>query len=128
MATERKRSDDEALGSPADPRIAPGRDPMIGTVPDLRRHPRMNVSWPVVVRTKEHVFHIETVNVSARGAKVRLKEPLEVGTLAQLHFKPPDDRPRNLSAIVWRVDPDGLVFFFIDEMPLDQAQMSRSPA
>ncbi len=70
----------------------------------------------------------QTVNVSARGAKVRLKEPLEVGTLAQLHFQPPDDRPRNLSAIVWRVDPDGLVFFFIDEMPLDQAQMSRSPA
>ena len=101
---------------------------MIGAAPDLRRHPRMNVSWPVVVRTNEHVFHIETVNVSARGAKVRLKEPLEVGTLAQLHFQPPDGRPRNLSAIVWRVDPDGLVFFFIDEMPLDQAQMSRSSA
>ena len=101
---------------------------MIGTVPDLRRHPRMKVSWPVLVRTNEQVFHVETVNVSARGAKVRLKEPLEVGTLAQLHFQPPDGRPRNLSAIVWRVDPDGLVFFFIDEMPLDQAQMSRSPA
>ena len=51
-----------------------------------------------------------------------------MGTLAQLQFQPPDGRPRNLSAIVWRVDPDGLVFFFIDEMPLDQAQMSRSPA
>ena len=124
----RRRSDDEALGSPADPRIVPGRDPMIGAGPDLRRHPRMNVSWPVLVRTNEHVFHVETVNVSARGAKVRLKEVLEVGTLAQLHFQPPDGRPRNLSAIVWRVDPDGLVFFFIDEMPLDQAQMSRSPA
>ena len=95
---------------------------------DQRRHPRANVSWPAVVTANGHVFHIETVNVSARGAKVRLKEPLEVGTPAQVHFHPPDDPPRNLSAIVWRVDPDGLVFFFIDEMPLDQAQMSRSPA
>jgi len=101
---------------------------MIGEGPDLRRHHRMNVSWPVVVRTNEQIFHIETINVSARGAKVRLKEPLEVGTLAQLHFQPPDDRPRNLSAIVWRVDSDGVVFFFIDEMPLDPAQISRSPA
>jgi hypothetical protein len=81
---------------------------------ERRRYPRADVSWPVVVEVDSHVFRIESLNVSARGAKLRPKEPLQVGSLALLYFHPPDGPPLNLSAMVWRADPDGLVFFFLD--------------
>ena len=82
--------------------------------PDLRRHPRARVSWPVTVEAGDKRLHLETVNLSPFGAKLRLDDsPLEPGTLAQLHFRPRVGRPLDVQAIVWRTDPDGLAFFFI---------------
>ena len=82
--------------------------------PDLRRHPRAKVSWPVTVKAGDRSFDLETINLSPFGAKVRLEEPLfELGTPAELHFEPPDGPPLDVHAIVWRRDPDGSAFFFI---------------
>ena len=82
--------------------------------PDLRRHPRARVSWPVTVEAGNRRLHLETVNLSPFGAKLRLDDsPLEPGTLAQLHFRPRDGRPLDVQAIVWRTDRDGPAFFFI---------------
>ncbi len=81
--------------------------------PDLRRHPRAKVSWPVTVEAGDRLYYLETVNLSPFGTKVSLKEPLEVGSQARLHFTPPGGRPLDVQAIVWRADNDGPAFFFI---------------
>jgi len=96
--------------------------------PDQRRHPRANVRWPVVVEAGGRTFQLETVNISSRGAKVRPKEELGEGSLAELHFHPPGDRIFDVSAIVWRVDLDGLAFFFFGDSALDPAQYPSAPA
>lgn len=95
---------------------------------DARRHPRVNVSWSGIVRTNGHDVPIQTVNVSVRGAKVQSQEKLETGTLAQVRLDLPDDRPLAVPAIVWRSDPDGLAFFFIDDIPLNLSRYSLVPA
>jgi len=81
--------------------------------PELRRHPRAKVSWPVVVESGERLYHLQTVNLSPFGAKVSLREPLQVGSKARLHIELPDGRPLDVQAIVWRTDSDGPAFFFI---------------
>ena len=82
--------------------------------PDLRRHPRARVSWPVTVEIGDERLQLETVNLGPFGAKLRLENPpLRPGTPAQLHFRPPDGHPLDAQAIVWRTDPDGPAFFFI---------------
>lgn len=80
---------------------------------DLRRHPRSNVSWPVIVQAGGRSFERRTVNLSPVGAKVVLDEPLSVGSSARLRFKPPQGRQLDVDAIVWRRDPDGSAFFFV---------------
>jgi PilZ domain-containing protein len=82
--------------------------------PDLRRHPRARVCWPVTVTSGDRSFELETINLSPFGAKIRVDEPLfELGAKAQLHFEPPEGHPLDVQAIVWRRDPDGSAFFFI---------------
>jgi len=81
--------------------------------PELRRHPRAAVNWPVTVEAGERRYHLQTINLSPFGAKVMSKEPFEVGSPARLHFDPPEGRPLDVQAIVWRTDVDGSAFFFI---------------
>lgn len=82
--------------------------------PDLRRHPRARVSWPVTVDIGDQRLELEAMNLSPFGAKLRLDHPiLRPGTPAQLHFHAPDGRLLDVQAIVWRTDPDGPAFFFI---------------
>jgi len=40
--------------------------------PDLRRHPRARVSWPVTVEADDQRLHLETVNLGPFGAKLKL--------------------------------------------------------
>ena len=92
-------------------------------VPDLRRHPRVSVSWAVTVEAGDKRFHLHTLNLSPFGAKVGLaEERLEPGTPAHLRLHPPVGRPVDVEAIVWRADADGPAFFFIgiesDGLPL----------
>ena len=82
--------------------------------PDLRRHPRAKVSWPVTVEVGDQRFDLHTLNLSPFGAKVSLAEPPpELGMPAHLRFRPPGGPPLDVEAIVWRHDTDGLAFFFI---------------
>ncbi len=93
--------------------------------PDCRRHPRIHVRWPVTVDTGESVFHLETLNLSLFGAKVRLDSPrLEPGLAARLGFRPPAGSPLEVLAIVWRTDPDGAAFFFIS---VENSAVTRWP-
>lgn len=83
---------------------------------DRRRHPRTDVSWLVVVEAGQRRFLLQTVDISARGAKVRPRERLDIGTPAQLRFRPPDGTPFNVPALVWRTDSDGLAFLFMGDI------------
>ena len=85
-----------------------------GPIPERRRHPRTQVSWPVFVEASSGVLHLETVNLGPHGAKVKATDWLPEGTTVMLHLHPPDEPPIDISAVVWRVDPDGLVFFFVE--------------
>jgi hypothetical protein len=81
---------------------------------DCRRHPRVQVAWPVTVDTGDSLLQLETLNLSLFGAKLGPgSRPLEPGTPARLLFRPPAGSPLDLPAIVWRADPDGLAFFFV---------------
>ena len=84
--------------------------------PDRRRHPRSDDSWLVVVEAGKRRFLLQTVDISARGAKVRPRERLDIGTPAQLRFRPPDGAPFNIPALVWRADSDGLAFLFMGDI------------
>ena len=70
---------------------------------DRRRHPRSDVSWLVVVEAGKRRFLLQTMDISARGTKVRPRERLDIGTPAQLRFRPPDGTPFNVPALVWRL-------------------------
>jgi len=94
--------------------------------PELRRHPRTAVSWPVTVETERRRLYLRTTNMSAVGAKVSASEPLEVGTSAQLHFRRPDGRLLDVQARVSRADADGLVFAFVGDVG-DAVLLSAEP-
>jgi hypothetical protein len=90
--------------------------------PEHRRHTRVVTSWPVTVRTGARLLRLQTLNLSALGAKVCLQHPLpagrlEVGQPALLRLEPPDGPPVEVEAIVWRTDDDGPAFFFIGTTP-----------
>ncbi|HEU4438811.1 MAG TPA: PilZ domain-containing protein [Methylomirabilota bacterium] len=96
-------------------------DPHLVTGPrpaEHRRHARVVTSWPVTVQTGDRLLRLQTLNLSALGAKVSLQHPLpsgrlEVGRSALLRLEPPDRPPVEVEAIVWRTDDDGPAFFFL---------------
>lgn len=52
------------------------------------------------------------VDISAHGAKVTPRIWLRSGTSVRPQFVPPDGRPLRVGSWVWRIDADGLAFFF----------------
>jgi hypothetical protein len=73
---------------------------------EQRRYPRQRVSWPVVLETDDRISCVETIDFSARGAKLCLRKPLALGSVVNVHIHPED-------SAAWRSDPDGMAFFFI---------------
>ena len=65
-------------------------------------------------------------------ATVRPMERLGEGSLAQLHFHPPNGSSFDVEAIVWRVDRDGLAFCFTHDqqrrLSTLLAQLAGAPA
>ena len=78
---------------------------------------RASVSWTVFARVRGQRFRFHTVDVSARGAKLRPKGDLQAGTPLTLQFVKPNGRPVRVSAMVWRVDADGLGVLFLGTAP-----------
>jgi hypothetical protein len=74
---------------------------------------RANVSWTVFAQVRGQRFRFHTVDVSARGAKLRPKGDLQAGQSLTLQFVKPNGRPVRVAAMVWRVDADGLGVFFL---------------
>ncbi len=82
-----------------------------------RTNRRANVSWTVFARVRGQRFRFHTVDVSARGAKLRPKGDLQAGTPLTLQFVKPNGRPVRVAAMVWRVDADGLGVLFLNTAP-----------
>ncbi|HUO62285.1 MAG TPA: PilZ domain-containing protein [Terriglobales bacterium] len=80
---------------------------------EQRRYPRKRVSWPVVLETDDQISFVETVDFSARGAKLWLRAAPPLGSVVNLHFHPEDGAEMHVQALTWRSDPDGVAFFFI---------------
>jgi hypothetical protein len=82
-----------------------------------RMNRRANVSWTVFAGVRGERLRFHTVDVSARGAKLRPRGDLQAGTSLTLQFVKPNGRPVRVSAMVWRVDADGLGVFFLGTTP-----------
>ncbi|MGH7386597.1 MAG: PilZ domain-containing protein [Candidatus Rokuibacteriota bacterium] len=82
-----------------------------------RTNTRANVSWTVWARVRGQRYRFHTVDVSARGAKLRPKGDLQAGTSLTLQFVKPNGQPIKVSAMVWRVDADGLGVLFLGPAP-----------
>ena len=95
--------------------------------PCQRRYARHRVTWPVTVEANKRLLHGETMDVGPQGAKLRLAERLEIGTRATLHLTPAQGRPMAIEAIVWRIDDDGLAFFFLSTSPNTDEPGNRLP-
>ena len=74
-------------------------------------------SWTVWARHSQQRMRFHTVDVSARGAKLRPKGPYRVGTVLQLEFLSPDGGRLPVSGVVWRTDADGVAILFLGTIP-----------
>ena len=97
---------------------------------EQRRYPRRQVSWPVILEADGQVCYVETIDFSARGAKLRLRSAPPLGSPVLLHLMPDDGDELHVEALTWRVDPDGVAFFFIGRCaPLEaETQWTESEA
>lgn len=77
-----------------------------------RQHPRTRVAWPVVIETRTQRYPCQVVDISNHGAKVMTNARLRTGSVVRLQIIPPDGTPLRVGALVWRLDPDGVAFFF----------------
>ena len=94
-------------------RELPERQPVASQyVRNRRRYPRTRVDWPVVVETLRHRYPCQILNISNYGAKVMTSARLRSGTVVRLQIVPPEGAPLSVGALVWRLDVDGIAFFF----------------
>jgi len=81
-------------------------------VRNRRQHPRTRVSWPVVIETRTQRYPCQVLDISNHGAKVMTNARLQTGSVVRLQIIPPDGTPLRVGALVWRLDPNGVAFFF----------------
>ena len=59
---------------------------------ERRRHPRIQVTWPVIVKTSRGSIEGETKDISVGGAFIKYSEKLELGEDFQIVLKPTKQR------------------------------------
>lgn len=89
---------------------------------EQRRYPRRQVSWPAILEADGQVCYVETIDFSARGVKLRLRIAPPLGSPVLLHLMPDDGAELHVEALTWRVDPDGVAFFFIGRCASPEVQ------
>jgi hypothetical protein len=86
---------------------------------------RARVSWSVWAQAGPQRMRLHTVDVSARGAKLRPRGAFRIGTAIELEFIKPDGRHLHVSGVVWRVDPDGMAVLFLGTVPQGFAPLAQ---
>ena len=106
-------------------RLATGENHAVRT---RRLSPRSRVSWTVWVQSGSRRLRCHTVDVSARGAKIRPRGLFQVGTTLELEFIKPDGRRLRVSGVAWRAEPDALAVLFLGTIPQGFTDVShRAP-
>ena len=82
-----------------------------------RLSPRSRVSWTVWVQSGGRRLRCHTVDVSARGAKIRPRGLFQIGTALDLEFIKPDGRRRRVSGVAWRAEADATLVLFLGGVP-----------
>jgi hypothetical protein len=77
---------------------------------------RAGLTWTVWIRDGVRRLRFHTVDVSKKGAKLRPKGPFEPGTAVELVFIT-RRRRLHVSAVVWRLDADGMAVLFLSPVP-----------
>ena len=70
------------------------------------------MAWPVVIETRTQRYPCQVMDISNHGAKVMTSARLKTGSVVRLQIIPPDGTPLRVGALVWRLDTDGVAFFF----------------
>jgi hypothetical protein len=71
------------------------------------------VSWTAWVNAGARRLRCHTVDLNTHGAKLRPRGEMQPGTPVEVQLHPPDGNPVGVSAVVWRVDADGMVVLFL---------------
>jgi hypothetical protein len=66
----------------------------------------------VVIETRTQRYPCQVIDISSHGAKVMTSARLRPGTVVRLQIIPPDGTALRIGALVWRLDGDGVAFFF----------------
>jgi hypothetical protein len=82
-----------------------------------RFSPRASVAWTVWVQSGRQRMRCHTVDVSARGAKIRPRGLFQVGTPLQLEFIKADGQRLRVSGVAWRAEADALAVLFLGTIP-----------
>lgn len=59
---------------------------------ERRRHPRISVSWPTIIRTRQGFIDAQSRDISEGGAFIEHAEDLDLGDDFQIVFQPSEDK------------------------------------
>ena len=82
-----------------------------------RLHVRRNVSWTAWVTAGKTRVRCHTVDLSANGARLKPRG----------EFQPADGPMMEVSAVVWRVEPDSMAVMFLRNIAVQVASAARVP-
>ena len=69
---------------------------------EKRKHPRVEINWPVTIYVDDEIIEGETNNISVEGVAVRSEKPLPVNKVFSILIKPPDHQAIDLKGqVVW---------------------------
>ncbi len=69
---------------------------------EQRRHPRIDVTWPVIISKGDDFIEGETKNVAFEGISIFCEEPLPLDEIVSISIEPPDQQSMVISGrVVW---------------------------
>lgn len=69
---------------------------------DKRKHPRVEVNWPITIYFEDEKIEGESRNISAEGLFICSERPLPLKKILRISINPPDHQAIGLSGeIVW---------------------------
>ncbi|MGH7400471.1 MAG: PilZ domain-containing protein [Candidatus Rokuibacteriota bacterium] len=92
-----------------------------------RLHTRKHVAWTAWIKTGNRRLRCHTVDLSANGARLKPRGEIQPGTPIEVQLQPPDGHAVDVSAVVWRVDPDSMAIMFLRDIPVRFTAGSKLP-
>jgi hypothetical protein len=69
---------------------------------EKRKHTRIEVRWPITVRTDDSTIEGETRNITVVGMLINCKEPLRPNEVYRISISPPDHQDIELTCkVIW---------------------------